>query len=63
MNKERFKGAGSFKVDLYTGMLKDSSEFFTKARNTGNRDKDILLTSSVESGFMMGIVGYFHFLW
>ena len=40
---DRFKGVGSFKDDLYTGMSKDSSKFFTEARNIGNRDEDIFL--------------------
>ena len=43
MHKNRFKGIGSVEDDLYTGMLKDSSKFFTEARNIRNRDVDIFL--------------------
>ena len=35
-HKGRFKGVGSFEGDLYTGVSKDSSNFFTEAKNMGN---------------------------
>ena len=59
MHKDGFKGVGSFEDDLYHGMLKDSSEFLTEARNIKNRDEDILLTSKPLSGLAVGVVGFF----
>ena len=38
-----FKGFGSFEDDLYTGMLKDSYEFLTEARDIWNRDEHIFI--------------------
>ena len=55
----RFKVVGTFEDNLYTSMLKDSSKFLTEARNIGNRDDDIFLTSNPVSGFMRGFAGFF----
>ena len=43
MHKDRFKGFGSLKGHLYTGMSKDSSKYLSEVRNIGNRDEDIFL--------------------
>ena len=59
VHKDGFKGVGSFEDDLYAGMLKNSSEFFTEAKNTWDTDEDILLISKPVSGFTLGVVGFF----
>ena len=41
VHKDGFKGIGSFKNDLYTGMLANSFEFFTDVRDIWDRDEDI----------------------
>ena len=40
MHRDRFKGAGSFEDDLYTGILKFSSNLLTEAKNIGNIIED-----------------------
>ena len=49
----------SFDDDQDTAMLKESSQFLTEARNIGNRNEDIFLTSKPVSGFMLGVAGFF----
>ena len=43
VHEDGFTGVCFFEVDLYTGILKDSSDFFTEARNIWNRDEDIFI--------------------
>ena len=42
VHKERFEDVGSFKDDMCTDMLKDSSEFLTEARKIGNRNEELI---------------------
>ena len=58
LHKDRFKVAGSFEDDLYTGMSKDFSKFFTKARNIGNSDEDIFLTFKPLFGFIIAVADF-----
>ena len=43
MDKDGFKGVGSFANDLYTGMSENSSQFLTENRDIRDRDEDIFI--------------------
>ena len=43
VHKDGIKGVGSCEDDLCTGMLENSSELFTEARNIWDRDEDIFI--------------------
>ena len=59
MHKNGFKVVGFSENDLYTGMLENSSEFFTETMDIWDRDENILLTSKSVSGFLVSIVSFF----